>query len=122
MGMFDNVKCLYPLTISGLENEKWQTKDTPAQFLDDYEIREDGTLWHEEYDIADHSNPVETGFKRLKGMLTKINKKWVFEKDFTGEIVIYTCINNDADKYIEFSFYFHMGKLKLMYLISPKEN
>jgi hypothetical protein len=30
---------------------EYQTKDTPAQFLDNYEIRADGSLWHLDYDI-----------------------------------------------------------------------
>lgn len=55
MGMFDDIKCKYPLPLNGANDLVYQTKDTPAQFLDKYEIREDGTLWHENYDIEDQS-------------------------------------------------------------------
>ena len=40
MGMFDYI------TYKG---NKYQTRDTPSQTLDNYEIREDGTLWHNTY-------------------------------------------------------------------------
>ena len=41
MGMFDE---LY------YEGQKYQTKDTPRQLLDNYKIDELGQLWVEEYD------------------------------------------------------------------------
>ena len=45
MGMFDNLICKYKLpTDRDLSNEVFQTKNTPAQWTDLYEIREDGTL------------------------------------------------------------------------------
>jgi hypothetical protein len=57
MGMFDYVKCHYPLPVKGAEDLIYQTKDTPSQWLDMYEIRADGTLWHE--DRSDPSNRLE---------------------------------------------------------------
>lgn len=39
MGMFDNIKCA--MVPAG----EYQTKDTPVQYLDNYEIRADGSLW-----------------------------------------------------------------------------
>jgi hypothetical protein len=41
MGMFDYIK---------YRGEEYQTKDTPRQLMDNYEIRDDGTLWYENYD------------------------------------------------------------------------
>lgn len=55
MGMFDTLRCKYPLPVTGASDLVYQTKDTPAQWLDYYEIREDGTLWHEAYDTEDQS-------------------------------------------------------------------
>ena len=115
MGMFDNLKCHYKLPIDGVENEIWQTKDTPAQFLDNYEIRRVGTLWHEEYDIEDRSDPNATGLMRFKGSLTKVNKRWVYEEKFTGEIVFYTIKDN---KFINVSAYFHNGTLKELHVLN----
>ncbi|MBX7229846.1 MAG: hypothetical protein K1X48_09600 [Burkholderiaceae bacterium] len=83
MGMFDYVKCHYPLPVKGAEDLIYQTKDTPSQWLDMYEIRADGTLWHED----------RSAQKKRPGPV-----KW------TGEIVFY------ADK-LEFSAYFVAGKL-----------
>jgi len=55
VGMFDNLRCRYPLPVEDwqrplVEGKTFQTKDTPDQDLDLYEIREDGTLWRREDD------------------------------------------------------------------------
>jgi hypothetical protein len=120
MGMFDNLKCSYPLpTNKNLQNNIFQTKHTPAQWLDLYEIREDGTLWHETYDIEDHSDPAAKGFLgKFIGCMTKVNKRWEFVNDFTGEIRFYT--GNDKI-WTEFSSYFVNGKLKELHFIKEEE-
>ena len=113
MGMFDYLKCHYPLPIEGLNDLQFQTKHTNAQFMDNYEIREDGSWWHEEYNIEDHSDPTKDGFGRLYGCMTKVNKRWV-QEIITGEIRFYTVHNN---KWLDFSAYFVEGKLNSIYLI-----
>lgn len=121
MGMFDNIKCSYKLPIEkDFSKEVFQTKNTPAQWLDHYEIREDGTLWHENYDTEDQSDPNEIGFKRFSGCCTKVNKRWEFVKDFIGEIRFYTTYNSDKCC-IEFSSYFANGILKELHLIRDEE-
>ena len=45
MGMFDDLRCEYPLP-DGYEGTVFQTKDTPTQFLEKYTIRKDGVLVH----------------------------------------------------------------------------
>ena len=103
MGMFDYVRCHYPLP-DGAGALEYQTKDTPAQWLDQYEIRADGTLWHQAYDTEDRSDPNAEGFMRLFGCATRVNERWE-PVALTGEIVFY------ADDY-EFSAYFVGGTLK----------
>jgi len=76
MGMFDTVKCLYRTPWPDAKDVEWQTKDTDAQCLDNYEIREDGSLWHEEYDPKDRSD-------------TRVNRRWVQEQDVAGQLEIY---------------------------------
>ena len=121
MGMFDNIKCSYKLPIEkDFSKEVFQTKNTPAQWLDHYEIREDGTLWHENYDTEDRSDPNKEGLARLFGSMTKINKRWEFVKDFIGEIRFYT-VYNSSKYYIEFSSYFVNGILKELHLIKNEE-
>ena len=39
------------------QGHKYQTKDTYQQALDNYEIREDGTLWRECYTLVLHDDP-----------------------------------------------------------------
>lgn len=44
MGMFDYVHCEYPLPDGHNEAEEYQSKDTPAQGLERYQITADGRL------------------------------------------------------------------------------
>ena len=113
MGMFDYLKCHYPLLIKGLNDLQFQTKNTDAQFMDNYEIREDGTLWHEEYDIEDQSNPTKSFPKNFFGCMTRVNKHWV-QEIITGEIRFHTIHN---DKWVDFSAYFVEGKLNQLHLV-----
>jgi len=122
MGMFDNIICKYKLPLKGANRIKYQTKDTEAQFLDNYEIREDGTLWHEVYDTEDRSpasgwkkrNPSKKlperykGLKEIMGCMTRINPHMVFEDRFIGEIRFYGTYRKS---FIEWSSYFKDGKL-----------
>ena len=121
MGMFDNLKCHYPLPINkDLKNQSFQTKDTPVQLLDHYEIREDGTLWHENYDIKDMSDHQNTeGFAKAFGCFTKINKHWEFVNNFIGEIRFYTMLEEGL---VEFSAYFVKGKLNQIHLIEKVDH
>jgi antitoxin YefM len=48
MGLYDNLLCKCPLPDGWVPTGTFQTKDTPAQYLDTYVIREDGTLLHQE--------------------------------------------------------------------------
>ena len=49
MGMFDYLRCDYSLPDSACaQTLQFQTKDTPAQGMDQYELRYNGTLWHHE--------------------------------------------------------------------------
>lgn len=117
MGLFDNLICKYKLPID-LKYKLFQTKDTPAQFLDMYEIREDGTLWHNCYDIEDRSDPNAEGIERLIGSMTRVNQRWEQVKDFIGEIRFYTEYDK---KWIEFSSYFVDGQLNQIHLVKEKE-
>lgn len=116
VGMFDWIKCHCPLPRE-VQTAQFQTKDTPAQLLDNYEIRTDGTLWHEDYDIEDRSDPNATGLLALAGWW-QVNHRWRQEKDFTGEIVFYDEVD---DTWYEFSAYFVNGKLQHLEQLRPKK-
>ena len=77
MGMFDEVDCQYPLPDGFVpaEGDHAQTKDTEC-LLDLYQIREDGTIWLQVYDIEDRSDPKATGIMRLAGCMTRVNQHW----------------------------------------------
>jgi hypothetical protein len=45
MGMYDVVRCRYPLPVSGANARVYQTKSFNCPAMDTYEIRDDGTLW-----------------------------------------------------------------------------
>jgi hypothetical protein len=80
MGMFD---------LLNFEGREYQTKDTPAQALDNYKI-ENGELWYEEYD----SEWVE-GEGLFGGGIRKFNERWVLCDEFDGAIRFY---REDKDK------------------------
>lgn len=126
MGMFDEIRCLYPLPLEGANTRTYQTKDTPSQGLDNYEIREDGTLWHEEYDIEDHSDPNATGIERIFGCCARVNERWE-PVDFTGEIRFYDFRRDyddedgsDGEGWIEWSVYLEHGKVVHLNLIENR--
>jgi hypothetical protein len=112
MGMFDYIRCKYPLPVAGANDTEFQTKDTPAQYLDHYEISETGELLHETYDTVDRSDPNATGLNRIFGIMSRENKKWEPVESFTGEIRFY------SDDF-EFSAYFEHGKLVRLNQIAP---
>lgn len=108
MGLFDNIRCEYPLPGNPIVDE-WQTKDTPAQYLDTYVIKEDGTLWHEEYDTIDGRSPEEKARGGIIGLCTHVNHRLVQVSDFRSCIVFYG--GNDAGESWAFSALFDDGKL-----------
>lgn len=84
MGMFDEVLCRYPLPMEIAADELLQTKSLRCQ-MDLYEIREDGSLWREHYDIEDRRDPNAEGIMSFVGCMTRVNKR--FEREpYTGEV------------------------------------
>ena len=116
MGMYDQLRCEYPLPAPGANELDYQTKDTPAQWLDDYVIDKDGQLFHVEYDTEDHSDPNAEGIMRLVGSMTRVNERRVPVTDFTGEICFYDLTKEG--EWIEFSSYFISGKLQSVTLLT----
>ena len=104
MGMFDYIR---------YKDNVYQTRNTPAQLLDNYEIRTVGTLWHEDYDIE----VIENDDTLLKVHLNQINKRWVFCSDFTGEIRFYRNLDKDYVIWEEYSAYFYNGYLREIHLL-----
>jgi hypothetical protein len=102
MGMFDEVRCKYPMPVKQDFSDQWfQTKSLDC-FLDKYEIREDGTLWECEYNGGGD---------------------WVQVKCFTGEIRFYRfhseLVGQRGNRgWVEFSSYFVRGELKQLELIT----
>lgn len=122
MGMFDELTCQYPLPVPGANALLFQTKDTPKQYLDRYEIREDGTLWHQDYDVEDRSDPNATGIMRFVGCMTRVNPRWEPMPYYTGEIVFYTFKHDEEQTgWVEFSAYFEHGKLTRLNVLKNKD-
>lgn len=113
MGMFDYLRCSYPLPRDGANDLVYETKDTDAQYMERYEIRADGTLWREAYDIEDRSDKTKEGLEALIGAMTRVNHRWVRDM-MTGEIVFYAYKGNDYsdENCVSFSAYFVRGELK----------
>ena len=85
MGMYDYVKCEAPLDVAGMDGRKFQTKDTPAQFLDTYRITADGKLLHEQYVLREEV----TDAAPLGMYLHRDNPREVHLVNFTGSICFY---------------------------------
>lgn len=115
MGMFDDIRCKYPLPVEGANNLDYQTKDTPDQSLDRYEIREDGTLWHEKYDTKIESPPdAPLGF-----YWHRENKRWEPVK-MKGGLRFYTTLPPDHSGWIEWQAEFEDGQLKQVQLLKHR--
>lgn len=119
MGMFDELRCHYPLTVPGANELLYQTKSFDAD-LDLYEIREDGTLWHQDYDVEDHSDPNAEGFMRFGGMMTRVRQRWE-PVTLTGEVRFYSNLPPDSSDWIEWSASFVDGRLRELHLVSRDE-
>jgi hypothetical protein len=119
MGMFDYILCKYPLPLKSAQNLEFQTKDTPCQFMDYYEITESGRLKRETYDIEDRSDKTAKGLAALAGCMTRVNKRWVRET-YTGEIRFYTSLGKNHTGWIEFSAYFVKGMLDQIHLVTHR--
>lgn len=111
MGAFDNARCRYQLPWPEAADFLWQTKSPPAPFSENWEIREDGTLWHEDVDYEDRSDKTaEPGsFKSLLGMMTPVNQRWV-NVPWDGEFEIHNSVERDTG-YVWYSvvFWFRDG-------------
>lgn len=109
MGLYDELRCYWPLPVDGLSDRIFQTKDLECE-LDLYEIRDDGTLWRQciRYKADEGGNDIPvTTFAR--------------ESEFTGEVRFYDFwkhrpVNVAAAGWIEFSAYFVRGELQSLNL------
>lgn len=131
MGMYDEIQCkmALPVEIDVDHKEHWfQTKSMGCS-LDYFQIREDGSLWRETYDVVDKSDPNATGLWKMAGCMSRVNNRWVPCLAFTGEIVFYTQASSIGQKdvgqhysgWIEFSTYFVGGQLKHFELLRYDE-
>ena len=101
MGLFDEVRCPYPLNCPEVQDAIFQSKDTPTQYFDQYEIRVDGTLWHEAFDHRD-------------------NVRWE-QVMIDGEIEIHHAIGEAPNmKWYSFRFWFRDGVVRDMIAKVPE--
>jgi hypothetical protein len=133
MGMFDTIKCKYPLPKTEYQDAEFQTKDLDCG-LDFIEIRDDGGLWREDYDTEDQSeaakwlaeNPGKDlpeelkGWKQFLGCMARVNNRWVRLADYTGELRFYNTLGERHTGWIEFSAYFKDGQLQQLNLVKEK--
>lgn len=114
MGMFDYITCKYPLPIRDLKIKfndfEFQTKDTPRQMCEHYEIDEDGRLKWRMDEIHPKTDEV-------------ISSEWIPASGFKGEIRFYGSSGNsepnDSDAgWIEFAALFYRGVLRELCLVS----
>lgn len=101
MGMFDYIT---------FEGKEYQTKDTPEQFMANYEIRGD-ELWYKnvEYEWDKDQDALFGGY------LKEISHEWVFCKNFDGKIIFYREDEENGgyknNAWIEYQALFMDGKI-----------
>lgn len=101
--MFDYLRCHYPLPVDGANARHYQTKDTPSQMVDDYEITTDGVLR-----------------SRERGSDGVIGEEWIAQSGVSGEINFYDY--DDDGGCIEFSADFVNGLLMELRLVCDTTN
>jgi hypothetical protein len=118
MGMFDYIKCEYPLPDIELQNEMFQTKDTPDQFLSLYTITKDGRLIYHSYSEEEvpederelcKGKPPEqrTDFDKFCGCIRRVDTGTV-DVNYNGNLRFYTFIGN-AKNWYEYNAVFVNG-------------
>jgi len=116
MGMFDyiRVECELPSEVPDIEKAEWQSKDTPAQYLDEYFLTPDGKLEHTEYDTEiEKTDEAPFGF-----YLHRRNCRRVFCNKFTGSIRFYAKLPSGR---FEFCAFVEWGKvIKIIVIEKPK--
>lgn len=104
--LYDNILCRHTLPLP-VNDRAFCTKDTPRQFCENYEIREDGSLWYQEYELGqppeeeDHNPEV----------IYRVNLRWV-PYPYTGVIRFGTSYTvNPRTGWIQFYAEFDNGRL-----------
>lgn len=115
MPLFDHLRCLYPTNGQIDAQRVFQTVDTPAQCLAEYEIRPDGRLWTFALDIEGHLGhdqiPIATDANRV----TPARGAWECV-EFTGEIRFSDQVESTRE---EFCAVFVRGRLRMLMRTSP---
>lgn len=114
--MYDSIRCLKELPWPEATDfgSEWQTKSIECQ-LDDYEIRADGTLWHQKYETEDRSDPNAEGLMKFAGMMTRVNLRWA-QVPFVGELEMHHLMNLPDKPKVWYSvrFWFREGIVRDM--------
>lgn len=114
MGMYDSITVSKQLLIRvGLPVQTditFQTKDLDC-LLDEYVVREDGTLHIETYTTEDRSDPNATGIARYFGCMTRVPTGWKHMTDFTDTITDMTYKHDGSDTLTHISMSFKDGVL-----------
>lgn len=83
MGLYDDVKCDYPLPWPEMQGKIFQSYDTEAQYLEYYELRANGELWYRKVT----RKVVEDAGRPLGYYYENVGEEWVRE-NVTGEVAL----------------------------------
>jgi hypothetical protein len=132
MGMYDDLKCEYPLPNKEVQNETFQTKDFECQ-MEEYLITREGKIIHHavRYEtVPEKERPYygtpewdEKPFVRSFGCIRTIPVGDV-EIPFHGDITFYTYlgdVNTDDYEWYEYEVRFTEGILTKIKRINPTE-
>lgn len=110
MGMFDSVKCRYPVPDPECQNLDFQTKDL-EQTLSEYVILEDGRLVVRRRDVEWVDDP-----SAFLGSHMVTKRSWWEEDYHHGDVVIYGLKRSDkpaeGDNWVEYVVRFTRGRVE----------
>lgn len=86
MGMFDYVRCDYPLPVSEDIGMQFQTKTFDAPFMEHYIITKEGRLTKPVVRYEDRSDPKAEGISALRGCMTPVPTGEVEDLDWHGYV------------------------------------
>lgn len=134
MGMFDYVKCEYPLPGGIPEWAKaciFQTKDTDAQFMETYVITKEGRLIHQsvKYETTPESERPYFGkpewdksdFYKSAGMIRSVPTGNV-DINYHGDIYLFGCSERIPLEFCELMVRFTNGDVQYIRLVEGRNN
>lgn len=121
MCSYDMLTCHYPLPVQAAQSAAFQTKHL-CNRMDEFTLREDGTLWRTAYDLVEGPDPEATGLARQFSQVARVNLRqepypYSGTLDFYAEYGAHS-LHRGNEGWVEFRGDFENGHLVALHLIN----